>query len=85
MSGSVLGDAFEHHMWATLRLVDGCLALSPEQLATVVPGTYGSILETVRHLVEGDGFYLFAMTGVARGPRRPARPDRSRFRSCLVD
>ena len=68
MSGSLLEDAFGHHVWATLRLVDTCLALSPEQLATVVPGTYGSILDTMRHIIGGDAWYLFAMTG-GRTPR----------------
>ena len=63
MSRSVLEDAFGHHVWATLRLVDGCLTLSPEQLGIAVPGTYGPILETVRHLVGADSSYLFAMTG----------------------
>ncbi len=63
MSRSVLGDAFAHHVWATLRLVDACLALRPEQLATSVPGTYGSIFKTLRHLVGGDASYLYAMTG----------------------
>ena len=56
-------DAFEHHVWATLRLIDACLELSPEQLGTPVPGTYGSILETMRHLVGADSSYLFALTG----------------------
>jgi uncharacterized damage-inducible protein DinB len=28
-----------------------------------VPGTYGSILETIRHLVGADSSYLFALTG----------------------
>lgn len=63
MSRSLLEDAFAHHIWATLRLIDACLALSPEQLATTVPGTYGSILKTVRHLVGSDAWYLFTMTG----------------------
>ena len=63
MSRSLLADAFAHHVWATLRLVDTCLALSPEQLATVVPGTYGSIIDTMRHLVGADSSYLFALTG----------------------
>jgi hypothetical protein len=40
-----------------------CLGLSPEQLGTAVTGTYGSILETVRHLVGSDSSYLFATTG----------------------
>jgi uncharacterized damage-inducible protein DinB len=63
MSSSLLEDAFAHHVWATLRLVDACLPLSPVQLRTTVPGTYGSILETMRHLVGGDGGYLFYITG----------------------
>lgn len=56
-------DAFAHHVWATLRLIDACLPLSEEQLATAVPGTYGSILETVRHLVGGDSGYLTVVGG----------------------
>jgi uncharacterized damage-inducible protein DinB len=62
MSTSLLADAFGHHVWATVRLIDACLALSPEQLETVVPGTYGSILETTRHLVGADRSYLFVVS-----------------------
>jgi len=32
-------------------------------LVAAVPGTYGSILETMRHLVGADSSYLFSMTG----------------------
>jgi len=64
----LLEDAFAHHVWATLRLVDVCLGLSPEQLGTSVPGTYGSILETMRHLVGADSSYLFVTSG-ERTPR----------------
>ena len=63
MSKSLLEDAFGHHVWATLRLVEACLALSPEQLETAAPGTYGSILETMRHLVGADSSYLFVTSG----------------------
>src|SRR5512140_3235403 len=62
MSRSLLDDSFEHHVWATLRLIDACLALTPEQLETPVPGTYGSILATMRHLVGADSWYLSAIT-----------------------
>ncbi len=68
MSRSALEDAFGHHVWATLRVIDACLALGPEQLGTTVPGTYGSILDTARHLVGADSWYLFAMTD-ERTPR----------------
>ena len=53
MTSSVLDDAFAHHTWATGRLIEACQALSPEQLDSTVPGTYGSIIATMRHLV-GD-------------------------------
>lgn len=63
MNRSVLDDAFAHHVWATLRVIDACLPLTSEQLETTLPGTYGSILDTMRHIVGGDSSYLFAMTG----------------------
>ena len=64
MSNSLLDDAFAHHVWATVRLIDACGPLTPEQLATSTPGTYGSIIQTLRHLViDGDGSYLWGLTG----------------------
>jgi uncharacterized damage-inducible protein DinB len=70
-----MGDAFAHHVWASLGVIDACLTLSPEQLDAIVPGTYGSILSTVRHFVGGDAFYLSAMTG-----DRPMLLDEDRLR-----
>ena len=58
-----MDDAFAHHVWATLRLIDSCLALDPAQLETTVPGTYGSIIETMRHTVGADANYLFVISG----------------------
>ena len=55
---TLLDDAFAHHTWANERLIDSCTALSREQLRTPVPGTYGSIMETLNHLVGTDGWYL---------------------------
>jgi uncharacterized damage-inducible protein DinB len=62
MRTPALEDAFGHHAWATLRLIDACAALGEDQLATEVPGTYGSILATMRHLVGADAWYLFTLT-----------------------
>ena len=59
---SVLADAFAHHCWATLRLIEACRPLSAEQLASSVEGTYGPILETMRHLVSSDRGYLWVLT-----------------------
>jgi uncharacterized damage-inducible protein DinB len=63
MGRPLLEDAFAHHVWATLRLVDTCLALNKQQLETAVPGTYGSILDTLRHLIGSDAWDLFVATG----------------------
>ena len=62
MSTSPMQDAFEHHVWASLRLIDACRELTPEQLDTKVPGTYGSILDTLRHFVTSDRGYLALFT-----------------------
>jgi uncharacterized damage-inducible protein DinB len=65
---SLLHDAFAHNVWATQRLIDACAELTANQLATSVPGTYGSIVETLRHLVESDSWYLsfFSDGAIAR-------------------
>jgi Uncharacterized protein conserved in bacteria len=63
MTRSDLQDAFDHHVWATVRLIDACLPLTEEQIASPVPGTFGSILETLRHIVGSDAWYLFVISG----------------------
>ena len=63
MSTPLLESAFAHHVWATSRLIDACLALSVEELGTSVPGTRGPMLETLRHIVLSDAFDLFVLTG----------------------
>jgi uncharacterized damage-inducible protein DinB len=68
MPRSLFDDAFAHNVWATARLIDACAPLTAGQLATAVPGTYGSIIETLRHLVESDSWYLsfFRDSGIER-------------------
>src|SRR5687767_5051044 len=58
MTTSLLSDAFRHHIWATERVLEVCASLTPAQLEEPVPGTYGSIIDTLRHVVQADSFYL---------------------------
>jgi uncharacterized damage-inducible protein DinB len=58
MTKSLLADAFGHHVWATVQVIDACRALTPDQLESAVPGTYGSIISTLRHTVGADCSYL---------------------------
>ena len=59
---------FGHHLWATERLLEHCRALSPEQLALSAPGTYGSIGDTLDHLMSSDRSYLSGVSGHGRTP-----------------
>src|SRR6185437_5459681 len=67
MTKSILTDAFGHHIWANQLILDACAELTPDQLATPVPGTYGSIASTLRHLIQADSFYLWVQNG-STGP-----------------
>jgi uncharacterized damage-inducible protein DinB len=83
MTRSLLADAFGHHVWATFLLLDVCAPLSSEQLATTVPGTYGSILDTMRHLVGADRSYLFVCSGGALPEIEEAEMDMSQLRAAM--
>jgi uncharacterized damage-inducible protein DinB len=61
MPQSLMADAFAHHVWATERVLEACAGLTDEQLATTVPGTYGTILDTLRHTVGADRSYLYVI------------------------
>jgi len=60
-------DAIRHHTWATLRLIDACSSLSDTQLTEPVPAIYGSVIDTLRHLVDSDGWYVFRLMGGQHG------------------
>jgi uncharacterized damage-inducible protein DinB len=66
MGRSDLQDAFDHHVWANEQVLDALTALDDEQLASPVPGTYGSMLDTMRHIVGADDWYLYVLTGGVR-------------------
>jgi uncharacterized damage-inducible protein DinB len=82
---SILKDAFGHHVWATLYLIDTCAALEPQQLATGAPGTYGSILLTLRHLVGSDCSYLSVTSDGARPMIDPDEMDLAELRAVMEE
>jgi uncharacterized damage-inducible protein DinB len=81
---SLLRDAFGHHVWATIAMIDACQPLTPEQLETTVPGTYGSILETFRHTVGADSSYLSVLTAGEVPQVDEASLDLSQMRAEMV-
>ena len=57
-------DAFGHNAWATQELLTAVTPLSDEQLRTTVPGTFGSILETLWHIISSEASYLTRLSGL---------------------
>src|SRR3981081_2238003 len=55
-------EMFRHNTWATLRLIEHCKGLGDEHLDATIPGTYGTIRETLRHIVEAEQGYLSTLT-----------------------
>lgn len=85
MTRTVLHDAFDHHVWATIRVIDACLALPSEELRTAVPGTFGSILDTLRHLVGADASYLWVLSGGRRPEIEEAAMDLAELRAAMEE
>ena len=55
-----------HNCWATQRLLEFCDSLEPQILEKTAPGTAGSIIVTLRHLIAAEERYLAFLEGVAR-------------------
>ncbi len=83
MTSTLLDDAMAHHVWATERLIDACRSLTPEQLATPAAGTYGSILDTFRHLVITDCWYLTFFRDEPQALEEGAEPGLDELKSVI--
>ncbi len=70
---ALLVEFFLHNVWANQRLLDLCATLTEEQLDATAPGTYGSIRDTMVHLIGAEQRYLAALNGVEleRSPGAP--------------
>src|SRR5438093_13121271 len=52
-----------HGVWANEKLLDRCRALTDEQLGLTVAGTYGTIRNTLAHIVASEEGYLVRLLG----------------------
>lgn len=64
-----LPDFFHYNLWANLRLLDACEALSDAQLDATITGTFGSVRETLMHLFASEEGYAWTLTGHPPSPR----------------
>lgn len=61
---------FSHNRWANLRLLERCAGLTGEQLDATVTGAFGSIRDTLQHIVTSERSY-FARISTGQPYRRP--------------
>jgi uncharacterized damage-inducible protein DinB len=59
---AALLELFRHKTWATLRLIEICQGLADEHLDATIPGTFGTIRGTLRHLVGAEEGYFSILT-----------------------
>jgi len=60
---SVLTALFSHNTWANLKLLDFCERLSDAQLDSTAIGGFGSIRDTLLHIVGAEVSYVNRATG----------------------
>src|SRR5258706_396383 len=61
---------FSHNLWANLRLLERCAELTSEQLDSTIGGTFGSIRDTLQHIVTAEQSY-FSRISTGQPRRRP--------------
>lgn len=57
-SVDTLTNLFSHNLWANMRLLRRCNELTEEQLAASIPGSRGSVRDTLGHIVTAEQGYL---------------------------
>jgi uncharacterized damage-inducible protein DinB len=70
---SVLTTLFAHNAWANLKLLDFCEHLSDAQLEATAIGGFGSIGETLHHIVGAEVSYVERVNG--KLPPKPLSRD----------
>lgn len=58
----VLIELYRHKSWATVSLIELCKSYA-DLLDTAVPGAFGSVRETLTHIVRSDEGYFHRLTG----------------------
>lgn len=66
---SVVTALFAHNAWANLKLLDFCERLSDAQLDSTATGGFGSIRDTLIHIVDAEVGYVERVNG-----KLPPRP-----------
>lgn len=76
LSESTFMEFILYNNWANQRVLQACQDLSEDQLAAMIPGAYGTIRDTLEHIIRGETHYLRLLTGSCPQPlfKWEARP-----------
>ncbi len=69
MTARDLEDLYDYGYWANRKLFDVIEQLTPEQFTQSVAGSYGSIRNTMVHILSAESGWLDRCGGPKRGPR----------------
>ena len=58
-----LHDPVRHNAWATAQVLEFCRGLDEHTLNATVPGTYGTIIATLRHTIDCEMDLLYRLLG----------------------
>lgn len=62
---------YRHHLWANTGLFHACAKLTNQQLDATAVGTFGTIRDTLQHIVDAERSYIARIT-TGQPFRRPA-------------
>jgi len=72
-----LSEAFQHHTWATEKLIGHLRQQPKEALSATAPGVYGEVLATLSHMIAADSRYLRYLEGTPPPPKTGTDPERT--------
>jgi uncharacterized damage-inducible protein DinB len=63
LPATMISEFIRYNNWVNQRVLESCQKLSEEQLATVMPGAYGTIRDTLEHIIRAEAGYARLLTG----------------------
>ncbi len=67
-SASTMVEFIRYNNWANQQVLAACQKLDDAQLAASAPGTYGTIRDTLEHIIRAEAGYLRLLTGNRLAP-----------------
>ena len=81
---TTLVEFIQYNNWANRQVLEACRRLSEDQLAAATPSAYGSIRDTMAHILRSEAAYVRLLTGLRPQPSfkwedRPGIPEMTLF------